>query len=137
MQVLDRRVRMLAKWKEVLTMEGRGQIHVADQVVAVIAGVAANEVAGVFTKAGGFYEDLSKKVNRKTAVKGVEVTIHEDYTVIDLRVSVLFGTQIDRACRIVQEKVKEDVENITGLNVREVNIRVDGIVFRQEQNTAE
>ena len=113
-------------------MESRGQIHVADQVVAVIAGVAANEVPGVFPITGGIYEDFTKKISRKTAAKGVEVTIHEDYSVIDMRVKILYGTRIDRACRVVQEKVKEDVETITGLQVREVNIWVEEIMIHSE-----
>lgn len=114
-------------------MVSRGQIHVADQVVAVIASIAASEIPGVLPISGGIYEDLTKKISRKAAAKGIEVTIHEAYTVIDMRVKVLFGARIDRICRMVQEKVKEDVETLIGLEVREVNIHVEGILFHTEE----
>lgn len=118
-------------------MESRGVIQIADQVVAVIAGIAANEVPGVSTMASGLYEDLTKKISRKTAARGVDVSIVEDETIIDLRITVRFGVRIDRACRMVQEKVKEEVEGLTGLIVREVNVRVEGIMLRQETNVPE
>ncbi|MGD8191619.1 Asp23/Gls24 family envelope stress response protein [Brevibacillus ginsengisoli] len=114
-------------------MESRGQIHVADQVVAMIAGVSANEIPGVLAASGGIYEDLTKIISRKTPARGIEVRIYEDYTVIDMRVKIMFGMRIDRACRMVQEKVKEDVETFTGLQVREVNIRVEGIILQTEE----
>lgn len=113
-------------------MENRGEIRVADQVVAVIAGIAANGVAGVTTLASGLYEDLAKKISKKVVAKGVEVTINEDETIIEMRLRVRFGTRIDQVCRQVQERVKEDVETLTGLYVREVNVKVDSVSFGQE-----
>lgn len=114
-------------------MENRGEIRIADQVVAVIAGIAASGVDGVTTAASGFYEDIAKKITKKAVAKGVEVTILEDETIIDMRLRVRFGTRIDYVCRQVQERVKEDVETFTGLYVREVNVKVDSIVLEQEE----
>lgn len=103
-----------------------GEVRIADDVVAIIAGVAATEVDGI-VMAGGLYDGLAKRVSGKSAAKGVYVSVTEDTTVIEMRIFVKYGLKISRICQALQEKVKECVETLTGLQVREVNVRVDGI----------
>ncbi len=103
-----------------------GEIRIADDVVAIIAGVAATEIEGI-VMAGGLYEGLAKRVSGKGAARGVFVSMEEDETSIEMRVFVKYGTKIAWACQNLQEKVKEVVEALTGLRVREVNVKVDGI----------
>ncbi|MBO8163190.1 MAG: Asp23/Gls24 family envelope stress response protein [Brevibacillus sp.] len=105
----------------------RGKVKIADHVIAMIAGMAAQECKEIVAMAGGFYEDLSKRVSGHGAAKGVMVKVVEDEVTIDMRVIVAYGQKIDRVCMSLQEKVKELVERMTGLDVREVNIRVEGI----------
>ncbi|GED66461.1 hypothetical protein BRE01_01630 [Brevibacillus reuszeri] len=102
-----------------------GDIKVADQVIAVIAGVAVEEVLEVSIRSGGLYQDLAKKING--GAKGITVFVADDKVTIDMRVSVLYGTQIHQVCRTLQEKVKEAVEALTGLFVEAVNVRVETI----------
>lgn len=105
----------------------RGDVRIADQVIAVIAGMTAQDVPGIAPMASGLYEGIAKRVSGKSASKGVEVTIQDGEALIELTVAVQYGTKIDAACRMLQEKVKEAVERLTGLAVREVNVRVEGI----------
>ncbi|MGZ0053030.1 Asp23/Gls24 family envelope stress response protein [Brevibacillus gelatini] len=105
--------------------ERLGEIRVADQVIAVIAAVAVEEVPEVAVRSGGLYQDLAKKLNG--GAKGITVAITEGRVVVDMRVSVRYGTPIHRVCHLLQEKVKEAVENMTGLYVEAVNVRVETI----------
>ncbi len=104
-----------------------GEVRVADHVVAVLAGIAAQEVPGIVTTASGLYEDLAKRMSGKSAAKGVHVTIADGETTIEMRVTVRYGTKIHHACRALQEKVKDVVESLTGLHVQQVHVRVDGV----------
>ena len=103
-----------------------GEIRIADDVVAVIAGTAAAEVDGI-VMTSGFYEGFTKRVTGRGVAKGVFVTVEGEQTTIELRICVRFGTNVGTLCRHLQEKVKDMVETLTGLVVREVNVRVEGI----------
>lgn len=118
-------------------MENRDQIHVADQVVAVIAGRAANDIPGVVSSTNGLYGDFAKRLSRKITPKGVDVTILDEEAIIQMRVRVHFGTRIDQVCRQIQTRVKEEVEWLVGLSVREVNIQVDGVVMQAADKSNE
>lgn len=105
----------------------RGEVKIADHVVAVIAGLAAQEVPGIITKTNGLYDEMSKRISGKNVAKGVQVLIDEECTRIELRIAVHYGAIIHNVCGSLQQKVKEMVENLTGLEVREVNVRVESI----------
>lgn len=102
-----------------------GDIRVADQVIAVIAGVAVEDVLEVTVRSGGLYQDLAKKINGGT--KGITVFMIDDRVTIDMRVSVQYGSPIHHVCHVLQEKVKEAVETLTGLFVEAVNVRVETV----------
>lgn len=107
-------------------MEDRiGEVRVADNVVAVVAGVAVSEVEDVSLRPGAFYQDWAKKLNG--GAKGIQVAVLDGRVTIEIRVSVKYGTPIHRVCQGVQEKVKETVEEITGLIVEAVDVRVEAI----------
>ncbi|MGE5702702.1 MAG: Asp23/Gls24 family envelope stress response protein [Clostridia bacterium] len=105
----------------------RGEVKIADHVVAVIAGMAAQDIPGIVTKANGLYDEMSKRLSGKNVARGVQVSIDEEGTTIELRVSVRYGTIIQSVCRHLQEQVKDLVEGFTGLEVRGVHVRVEGI----------
>jgi uncharacterized alkaline shock family protein YloU len=106
--------------------ERLGNVRVADQVIAVIAGVAVEEVLDVSVRSGGLYQDLAKKINGGGA-KGIAVSMQEDRVTIEMRVSVRYGVPIHHVCQTLQEKVKESVEGMTGLFVEAINVRVETI----------
>lgn len=105
-----------------------GEVVIADEVVAVIAGLAAMEVDGVASMAGDATKELISKIGRKTLSKGVKVDILEGVVTIAITLNLKYGFNIMAVSAKVQEKVKTAVENMTGLTVADVNVRVAGIV---------
>ncbi len=112
--------------------QGNGNVRIADDVVAMIAGLAASEVEGIAGMSGGITEGLARRVSGKNVTRGVTVKMGTVEVTVDLRVILKYGVKIHEVCRQLQEKVKEDIENMTGLRVVEVNVRVDGVEFPDE-----
>lgn len=103
-------------------------IKIADDVVAVIAGVAVSEVQGVYEMSGGFAGGISEVLSgKKNLAKGIKVEISEKTTKIDVNIIVEYGTRIPDVAFEIQNKVKKAVETMTGLNVTEVNVHVQGV----------
>ena len=107
-----------------------GTIKISDDVIAVSAGKAAMDTEGVYSLAGGFTDAISENILRKsTDARGIRINRDEDDILIDLFIIVQYGISIPSVAWDVQEKVKSVVEALTGLNVTEVNIHVQGIEF--------
>ena len=104
-----------------------GEVVIADEVVAVIAGLAAMEVEGVATMAGDATRELISKIGKKSLSKGVKVDILEGVVTVALALNIKYGYNIMAITTKVQEKVKTAIENMTGLTVADVNIRVAGV----------
>ena len=107
--------------------EGKGVVQIADDVVAMIASLAATEVKGVSALAGNITNELMSKVGVKKLTKGVRVNVLEGNVTIDLAVTMEYGYNIPATCSKVQEKVKTAIENMTGLTCSDVNIRIVGV----------
>lgn len=104
-----------------------GEVVIADEVVAVIAGLAAMEVDGVASMAGDATRELISKIGRKNLSKGVKVDILEGVVTVVMALNLKYGFNIMAVSGKVQEKVKAAIENMTGLTVADVNVRVAGI----------
>jgi uncharacterized alkaline shock family protein YloU len=111
----------------------KGAVRIADDVVAVIASIAANETEGIAGMTGGLTEGLARRVSGKNFHKGVFVEVGEYEAAIDLRVIIAYGAKIDETCRTLQKNVKEAVESMTGLQVVEINVKVEGVEFPKEE----
>ncbi len=109
-----------------------GKITFANEVVAIIAGLAASEIEGVAAMSGGIAGGIVEKLGRKNLSKGVKVEVGEKDTAIDLYIIVEYGARIPDIAWKIQENVKKAVENMTGLNVVEVNIHVQGVNFEKD-----
>ena len=107
--------------------EEKGQIQIADDVVAMIASLAVTEVDGVSALSGNITNELMSKVGVKKLTKGVKVDVLEGNVTIDLAVTMAYGFNIPTTCANVQDKVKAAIENMTGLSCSDVNIRIVGI----------
>lgn len=107
--------------------ENAGTVKIADDVVAMIAGLAATEVEGVSAMAGNVTNELMSKVGMKKLTKGVKVDVFERHVTVDLAILMEYGYNIPTTCQKVQAKVKAAIENMTGLNVTDVNIRIAGV----------
>ncbi len=106
---------------------GEGQISFADDVVAVIAGLAAIEIEGVVGMSGGVADGIAEMLGRKNLTRGVKVEVGTTEAAIDLDIIALYGAKIPEVARKVQENVKKAVEMMTGLDVVEVNVNIIGV----------
>lgn len=104
-----------------------GTVKIADDVVASIAGIAAMEVEGVVSMAGNIGNELKSKMGVKNLAKGVKVEVIGKSVKADIALIVEYGYSIPAISQKVQEKVKSTIENMTGLTVTDVNIRIAGV----------
>ena len=118
---LDRKTLVLQKDENI------GAVKIADDVVAMIASLAASEVEGVSAVGNNLTNDLMSKVGVKNLAKGVKVDVRESKVIVDVVVSMEYGFNIPATSRKVQDKVKAAIENMTGLSCAEVNIRIAGV----------
>ncbi|MEE0348849.1 MAG: Asp23/Gls24 family envelope stress response protein [Lachnospiraceae bacterium] len=106
-----------------------GEVQIADEVVAIIAGLAATEVEGVASMAGNITNELVGKLGMKNLAKGVKVEINPEDVVVDMALNMEYGYNIPKTSETVQERVKTAIENMTGLHVAEVNVRIAGVAI--------
>lgn len=104
-----------------------GEVQIADEVIAAIAGLAATEVEGVSSMAGNITKDLVSKLGRTTLSKGVKIEVDAENVEVDLALQVEYGYSIPKVSRTVQERVKSAIETMTGLRVSEVNVRIASV----------
>ncbi|MGN0317963.1 MAG: Asp23/Gls24 family envelope stress response protein [Lachnospira sp.] len=104
-----------------------GEVRVADEVVAIIAGLAATEVDGVESMNGNITNEIVSKLGMKNLSKGVKVNVGESSVSVDLALCIKYGVEIPKVSVAVQEKVKAAIESMTGLTVSAVNVKIAGI----------
>ena len=102
-------------------------VQIADDVVSIIAGKAASEVSGVYSMSGGFAGGITEVFGKKNFSKGIKVDVNEQKVKIDVNIIVEYGTRIPDVAFEIQNRVKKAVESMTGLNVLEVNVHVQGV----------
>ena len=124
--------------KEVKEIEENG-IKIADDVVATIAGKSALEVKGVYSMAGGFAGGISEVFGKKSYTKGIKVDNTEKGLKIDVNIIVEYGSRIPDVAYEIQNKVKNAIENMTGLKIEEVNVHIHGVntETQKEEETKE
>lgn len=105
-----------------------GEVKIADDVIAVIAEIATLEVDGVFAIAGG-KNDIVQTIRGKKASKGIKIEVNDHEVFTDLAIVVKYGIKIQDVCLKVQEKVKNSIETMTGLDVQSVDVHVVGVEF--------
>lgn len=113
--------------------ENLGEVQIADEVVAIIAGLAAVEVDGVSSMAGNATRELISRLGMKSLSKGVKVDVLEGIVTVSMALNLKYGSNIKKTSAKVQEKVKAAIENMTGLTVADVNIRVAGVDMPEEE----
>ena len=102
-------------------------IEISNEVVAVIAGVAVSEVAGVSSMTGTFAGITEALSGKKNMARGIKVDVDPKGAKIDVNIVVEYGTRIPDVAFEIQNRVKKSVEAMTGLKVLEVNIHVQGV----------
>lgn len=109
-----------------------GTVQIADDVVAIIAGLAATEVDGVASMGGNITNELVAKLGVKNLSKGVKVDVLDNIVCVDINLNLRFGYNIPQTSKAVQEKVKNAIENMTGLEVSEVNVNIASVELEKE-----
>lgn len=113
-------------------LQGIGSVQIADEVIAEIVGIAATEVDGVSATDGNITNDLMSKVGIKNLAKGVKATIVNGAVAVEINLTVKYGYNIPATCAKVQEKIMSTVENMTGLKVTDVNVRITGVEMQKD-----
>lgn len=111
----------------------KGEIKIADEVVVIIAALAATEVEGVASMAGNITNELIGKLGMKNLSKGVKVDVLEGIVTVSLALNLKYNYSIVEVSARVQEKVKNAIENMTGLEVADVNIKVAGVEMESQE----
>ncbi len=114
------------------TSEGMGNVKISEEVVAIIAGMAATDVPGVAGMSGGIAGGIAEMLGKKNLSKGVKVEVGEKEAAIDLYIIVEYGCRIPDVAWEIQDRVRKAVTDMTGLNVVEVNIHIQGVNIDRE-----
>jgi len=117
--------------------EDFGSVKIADEVVEIIAGIAATDIKGVAGMSGGIVGGIAEMLGKKNLSKGVKVQLGEKEVTVDLYIVVEYGVKIPDVAWEIQEKVKKAIESMTGLNVLEINIHVQGVIMEKEEDQKE
>ncbi len=104
-----------------------GEVKIADEVVAIIAGLAATEVDGVGSMAGNITNELVSRLGMKNLSKGIRVEVAEASVKVDVALNISYGYSIPEVSAKVQDRVKNAIENMTGLCVSVVNVRIASV----------
>ena len=109
--------------------EGAGQVKIADEVIAIIAGTAALEIEGVAGMAGNLTGDIAQMLGRRNLSKGVSVEVAGNDVKVTLSLLSKFGFKLHEISEAVQKRVKSAIENMIGLNAKEINIIIAGVLY--------
>ncbi len=104
-----------------------GEVNIADEVVTIIAGLAATEIDGVSSMAGNITNELVSRLGRKNLAKGVKFDVVDGSVTVDVALNIAYGYAIPDISAKVQEKVKTAIETMTGLEVNAVNVRIASV----------
>lgn len=115
----------------------KGFIKIADEVVGIIAGLAAIEIDGIAGMSSGIASGIAEILGRKNLSNGVKVQVGEKEAAVDLYIIVDYGVRIPEVAKAVQENVKSAIENMTGLVVIEVNVHIQGVNFNHSIKESE
>lgn len=113
--------------------DGCGEVKINDEVIAIIAGLAASEVKGVASMAGNATRDLIERLGVKSLSKGIKLTVEDTIVRVQMNVNLKYGFNIPETSAEIQDKVKTAIETMTGLDVTEVNINIVNIVMDNDK----
>lgn len=107
-------------------------VSITDEVVAIISGLAATEVEGVYALSGGLTHEIIDKSGISKLSKGIKLHIDDEKSLsIKLSIEICFGYDMPEVCQQVQEKVKNSIENMTGLAVNTIDINISSIIVNE------
>lgn len=117
-----------------ITNNDYGKTVIANEVVAVIAGLAASDIPGVTSMSSGFVDDLTSSLGMKSTKRGVKVELIEDVAKISVSIVVDYGVRIPEVANNIRYSIIEAVQGMTGITVDEVNVYIQGVHLKKEAN---
>ncbi|MDD7266658.1 MAG: Asp23/Gls24 family envelope stress response protein [Lachnospiraceae bacterium] len=115
------------KMHKIISKPETGEVYISEDVAAIIAALAATEVEGVESMHGNVTNHLIHKLGVKNLSSGVKIQIVGQEVFCELRLNVAYGVSIPDVSAKVQARVKAAVENMTGMQVVQVNIRIANV----------
>lgn len=112
-----------------------GSVKISNDVVAIIAGVAAGKIDGVVGMNTGITGGITEMLGMKNLAKGIKVEVNKNEANIDMFITVEYGVKLSEVGQNVQKNVKDTVENMTGLKVLSVNVNIQDVSFPVEKET--
>jgi uncharacterized alkaline shock family protein YloU len=104
-----------------------GSIKISNEVISAIAGMASNQVEGVVGMSGNLAGGITELLGKKNPSKGIKVEVRESEVFVEMHIMLSYGSKLNEVGLQVQAKVKEAIENMTDLTVKEVNVFIEGI----------
>lgn len=104
-----------------------GEVKIADEVVAIVAGLAATEVEGVSSMAGNITNEIVSKLGMRNLSKGIQVDVEDNEIKVSVAINIAYGYNIPDVSGKVQDKIANAIENMTGIHVAEVNVRIASV----------
>ncbi|MGF9695865.1 Asp23/Gls24 family envelope stress response protein [Paenibacillus sp. MABNR03] len=109
-----------------------GAIHISNDVVSKIVGMAAQATSGISSMSVGLTEGIAKSISGKSLQKGIDVEVKEDQASIQLRINVQYGFRMHQVCQELQHNVQQAVEQLTGIMVKEIKVHVVGVAMQEQ-----
>ncbi|NUU76631.1 Asp23/Gls24 family envelope stress response protein [Paenibacillus xylanilyticus] len=109
-----------------------GAIHISNDVVSKIVGMAAQATSGISSMSVGLTEGIAKSISGKSLQKGIDVEVKEDQASIQLRINVQYGFRMHQVCQELQHNVQQAVEQLTGIMVKEIKVHVVGVTMQEQ-----
>ncbi|UMZ75008.1 Asp23/Gls24 family envelope stress response protein [Natranaerofaba carboxydovora] len=106
-------------------------VKIVDDVIAIIAGIAATKIEGVSSMSGGFVGNIAERIGRKDLAKGVKVETTENQASVDVYLIVKYGVKIHEVAENVQKQVRDAVSSMTGMEVPSVTVNVQGVELEE------
>ena len=128
----DKNVAINTEETTTLKKESNGTISFANEVISTIAGLATIDIEGVAGMSGGLVDGITEFLGRKNFSKGIKVEVGKEEVAVDINIIVNYGISIPEVCQNIQQSVVKAIETMTGLRVIEVNIGIQGVVFKDE-----
>ncbi|WP_208588318.1 Asp23/Gls24 family envelope stress response protein [Gracilibacillus suaedae] len=108
-----------------------GKVEIAPDVLEVIAGIATTEVSGVSSMRGNFATGVAERLGKKAHGKGIKVELIEDTVSVDVYIVVDYGHSVPTVAEKIQLNVRQAIENMTAIQIKEVNVHVVGVHMEQ------
>ena len=112
--------------------EEKGTVKIADEVVAIVAGLAATEVKGVRQLSGGITNAQVSRIGLRALSKGLRISVTDNVVSVETAIEIDYGCSIPEVSRKVQERVKSAIENMTGMTVADIDVHVTNVAMEEE-----